>query len=209
MGNLDFTYHILIMSPLEILEILAVISGIASVWFSSKESIWVYPIGLFNTVIYIYLSFKGDLFGEASVNLFYTIMSIYGWYNWLRRGTDHQLVVNISYSSNVDWGTQLLFFLSVFAVIYFSLSYIKNAFAPGTIPWADAIASASAFTAMWLMTRKKVESWIWWIVTNIISIPLFYVKGYTVTSIYYIILLVLAVVGLQEWRKKANEQSIS
>ena len=209
MGNLDFTYHILIMSPLEILEILAVISGIASVWFSSKESIWVYPIGLFNTVIYIYLSFKGDLFGEASVNLFYTIMSIYGWYNWLRRGKDHQLVVNISYSSKVDWAAQLLFFISVFLVIYFSLSFIKTAFAPGTIPWADGIASASAFTAMWLMTRKKVESWIWWLVTNIISIPLFYVKGYTLTAIYYSVLLVLAVVGLKEWRKKANEQSIS
>jgi nicotinamide mononucleotide transporter len=209
MGNLDFTYHILIMSPLEILEIIAVISGIASVWFSSKESIWVYPIGLFNTVIYIYLSFKGDLFGEASVNLFYTIMSIYGWYNWLRRGKDHQLVVNISYSSKVDWAAQLLFFISVFLVIYFSLSFIKTAFAPGTIPWADAIASASAFTAMWLMTRKKVESWIWWLVTNIISIPLFYVKGYTLTAIYYSVLLVLAVVGLKEWRKKANEQSIS
>jgi nicotinamide mononucleotide transporter len=209
MGNLDFTYHILIMSPLEILEIIAVISGIASVWFSSKESIWVYPIGLFNTVIYIYLSFKGDLFGEASVNLFYTIMSIYGWYNWLRRGTDHQLVVSISYSSKVDWAAQLLFFISVFLVIYFSLSFIKTAFAPGTIPWADAIASASAFTAMWLMTRKKVESWIWWLVTNIISIPLFYVKGYTLTAIYYSVLLVLAVVGLKEWRKKANEQSIS
>ena len=209
MGNLDFTYHILIMSPLEILEIIAVISGIASVWFSSKESIWVYPIGLFNTVIYIYLSFKGDLFGEASVNLFYTIMSIYGWYNWLRRGTDHQLVVSISYSSKVDWAAQLLFFTSVFLVIYFSLSFIKTAFAPGTIPWADGIASASAFTAMWLMTRKKVESWIWWLVTNIISIPLFYVKGYTLTAIYYSVLLVLAVVGLKEWRKKANEQSIS
>jgi nicotinamide mononucleotide transporter len=59
------------------------------------------------------------------------------------------------------------------------------------------------------MTRKKVESWIWWLVTNIISIPLFYVKGYTLTAIYYIILLALAVVGLQEWRKKANEQSKS
>ena len=197
------------MSPLEILEIIAVVSGIASVWFSSKESIWVYPIGLFNTVIYIYLSFKGSLFGEASVNLFYTIMSIYGWYNWLRRGANQQFVVNISYSSKMDWGIQLLFFLSVFLLIYFSLVFIKNAFSAGTIPWADAIASASAFTAMWLMTRKKVESWIWWLVTNIISIPLFYVKGYTLTSIYYIKHLALAAVGVQEWRKKANEQSIS
>lgn len=197
------------MTQLEILELIAIVSGIASVWFSKKEHVWVYPVGLFNTTIYIYLSFRGELFGEASVNLFYTAMSIYGWYNWLRRDRNDQLVVRISYSSKRDRAIQLLFFVSVFITIYFLLTIIKHTFSPGSIPWADALASASAFTAMWLMTRKKVESWIWWLVTNITSVPLFYVKGYGLSAIYYAILLILAVLGLQEWRKKANEQSIS
>jgi nicotinamide mononucleotide transporter len=84
-----------------------------------------------------------------------------------------------------------------------ALSFLKTNFAPGAIPWADAFASASAFTGMWLMTRKKVESWYWWIATNIASIPLYFVKGYVFTSVYYLILLVMAVFGLFEWRKRA------
>lgn len=193
------------MTQLNILELIAIISGITSVWFSKKGNIWVYPVGLLNTVIYIYLSFKGELYGEASVNLFYTVMSLYGWYNWLRKGIDDRYIVKISYSSWMDRLLQILFFLIVFLVIYTALVYVKDIFSPGSIPWADALASASAFTAMWLMTRKKVESWIWWIITNIVSIPLFYVKEYTLTAVYYSILLILAVFGLQAWRKKANE----
>jgi nicotinamide mononucleotide transporter len=97
-----------------------------------------------------------------------------------------------------------MFFFLLFAIIYFCLVYIKNAFAPEAIPWADAFASASALTGMWLMTRKKVESWIWWMITNIASMPLYYVKGFAPTSLYYFILLVLAIFGFQEWKKKAN-----
>jgi nicotinamide mononucleotide transporter len=102
---------------------------------------------------------------------------------------------------------EIAFFLVLYLVIYLSLTYIQQAFSPGAIPWADALASAAAFTGMWLMTQKKVNSWIWWMVTNICSIPLYYTKGYTLTSRYYFILLILAVMGWIEWRKKANEQA--
>lgn len=190
-----------------VLELLAIVSGILSVWFSKNEQIWVYPSGLLNTVVYIYLSYKGDLFGEAGVNVFYTIMSFYGWYNWLKRDGHAKLVVKIRHSSIQEWGYHIFFFSFLYALIYFLLVYIQNAFAPGAIPWADALASAAAFTAMLLMTQKKVESWIWWMVTNITAIPLYYVKGYIFTAVYYTILLVLAVLGWQEWNKKAHEQS--
>lgn len=132
-------------------------------------------------------------------------MSLYGWYNWLRRNDQNERVIRITYSSRSEWITEILFFTSLYILIFLCLAYIKNAFAPGAIPWADALASASAFTGMWLMARKKVNSWIWWIITNIASIPLYLVKGYEKTSIYYLILLVLAIMGLQEWRNKADE----
>ena len=86
------------------------------------------------------------------------------------------------------------------------LTYLKKDFAPGAIPWADAFASATAFTGMWLMTKKKVESWYWWMATNIASIPLYYVKEYVFTSVYYLVLLIMAVWGLIEWKKKARLQ---
>ena len=186
------------------LEYVAVFAGIASVWFSRKENILVCPVGLINTIIYIYLSFINHLPGEVAVNFYYTVMSIYGWYMWVRKDQQQQPVLRISYSDKRMWQQQVLFFLFFFVVIYFSLVYLKHNFFEGAIPWADAFASATAFTGMWLMTRKKVESWYWWIATNIASIPLYFVKGLVLTSVYYFVLLILAVFGLMEWKKRAN-----
>jgi nicotinamide mononucleotide transporter len=192
---------------MDFLEITAILSGITSVWFSRKENIWVYPTGLVGTILYVYISFQGELYGEATVNLYYTIMSLYGWYNWLRRDQQQELIVHITQSSKSEWIMEIGFFLTLYLVLFFALTYIQQSFSPGAIPWADALASASAFTGMWLMTRKKLNSWIWWIITNISSIPLYYTKGYTLTSWYYFILLILAILGWIEWRKKANEQA--
>ena len=188
------------------LEYIAVFAGIASVWFSRIENIWVYPVGLVNTIIYIWLSFKFHLLGEASVNFYYTVMSIYGWILWSRRNTEHQNVVVITSSSLREWRNQVLFFAFFYTAIYVALTYLKKEFASGAIPWADALASASAFTGMWLMARKKVESWYWWIVTNITSIPLYFVKGLVFTSVYYAVLLLFAFWGLSEWKRRARQR---
>lgn len=185
-------------------EWLAVLSGIVSVWFSKKESIWVYPIGLINTIIYTWISFVYHLPGEATVNFYYTIMSLYGWYNWLRKTDYRQPLVKITFSSAKEWQQELLFFATCYIVLFFSLTQLKSLFFEGAIPWADALASAAAFTGMWLMTKKKVESWYWWILTNIASIPLYFVKGLTLTSIYYFILLIIATAGLSSWQQKAK-----
>lgn len=185
-------------------EWLAVLSGIASVWFSKLENIWVYPIGLVNTIIYTWISFEYHLPGEATVNFYYTIMSLYGWYNWLRKTDQQQPLVYITFSSAKEWQQGLIFFSACYVVLFFSLTQLQNLFFEGAIPWADAMASAAAFTGMWLMTKKKVESWYWWILTNIASIPLYFVKGLTLTSIYYLILLIIAIAGLFSWQQKAK-----
>jgi nicotinamide mononucleotide transporter len=186
------------------LEFIAVISGIASVWLSRIENIWVYPTGLFNTIIYIYLSFKYSLIGEASVNFYYTVVSLYGWVLWARKNDQQQHVLQITWSSRKEWGQEMAFFGFFYVVVYFPLVYLKKGFAPLAIPWADAFASATAYTGMWLMAKKKVESWYWWIATNAASIPLYFVKHLVFTSVYYLILLVMAVSGLAEWRRRAK-----
>ncbi|HTQ29530.1 MAG TPA: nicotinamide riboside transporter PnuC [Puia sp.] len=189
------------------LEYLAVFAGIASVWFSRLENIWVFPTGLVNTIIYIYISYKGGLLGEASVNFYYTVMSIYGWILWARKNEQHIHVLQIRFSSKKEWLIQLIFCASFYVAIFFSLTYLKKDFAPTAIPWADAFASATAYTGMWLMAKKKVESWYWWIATNLASIPLYFVKHYVFTSVYYVILLIMAVFGLMEWRKMVKERT--
>jgi nicotinamide mononucleotide transporter len=185
-------------------EIIAAVSGIVSVWFSRKASIWVYPTGLINTIFYIWISYDAQLIGEATVNFYYTVMSLYGWFNWLRRNEKRELIVQITRSSRTDWFRQCTFFILIYILIFVSLRYLQDAFFPGAIPWADALASAAAFTGMWLMTQKKVESWIWWLVTNVVSTPLYFVKGYVFTAVYYFILLILAVLGWIQWMKKSQ-----
>ena len=191
------------------LEYIAVFSGIASVWFSRIENILVYPVGLANTIIYIWISMEGNLYGEASVNFYYTVVSIYGWVLWSKKDASQHHIVNVKFSSRREWVQQLLFFLFFYIVIYLVLLYLKREFAPNAIPWADAFASAAAYTGMWLMAKKKVESWYWWIATNIASIPLYFVKEYVFTSVYYLILLIMAFFGLVEWMKRANNKSVA
>lgn len=187
-----------------LLEYFAVVMGIISVYFSRRENIWVYPTGLANTVIYVYLSFKYQLIGEAAVNFYYTVMSIWGWTLWSRRNEAKEHVLQIGFSNRKQWLQQLLFFGVLYLVIFFSLRYLKEAFYPGAIPAGDAFASATAFTGMWLMARKRVESWWWWIGTNAASVPLYFAKGLVVTAVYYAVLFLMAVAGLLEWQRRAR-----
>ena len=190
------------------LEYIAVFTGIASVWFEKNENIWVFPVGLINTIIYIWISIKGNLFGEASVNFYYTVVK-YLWLDFV----DKKRCASASYYKHSIFKCKamaaanfvLCFFL---CCIFFILTYLKKSFAPNAIPWADAFASATAYTGMWLMAKKKVESWYWWIATNIASIPLYFVKHYVFISVYYLILLIMAFFGLIEWMKRAvNSES--
>ena len=188
-------------------EYVAVVAGVVSVWFSRKENVLVYPVGLINTIIYIYISFKGHLPGEAAVNFYYTVMSIIGWYMWAKKDLLMRPVLHITNSSAKELLHQALFFLICYAVIFFSLSYFKKMFFEGAIPWADGLAAATAFTGMWLMTKKKVESWYWWIATNIAAVPLYFVKHYVLTSVYYLILLIMSIFGLIAWVKKSKKNN--
>ncbi len=125
------------MQHTTLLEYIAVFFGIASVWYSRKEDILVYPVGLVNTIIYVYISIKGSLIGEASVNFYYTVMSIYGWILWARKNQNQEHIVLITWSSKKDWLFEILFFACFYIVIFISLTYLKKNFAPGAIPWAD------------------------------------------------------------------------
>jgi nicotinamide mononucleotide transporter len=204
--NISFFLHAFITSLQQTTwpEYVAVFAGIASVWLSAKENIWLYPIGLINTIIYIYISCSGSLFGEAAVNGYYTFMSIYGWYRWSKKDKQEHIITQIAYATTREWYSQLLFFIVAYLIVYGALVYLQQSFAPNAVPLADALASATAFTGMWLMTKKKVESWYWWMATNITSIPLYFVKNYVLTSLYYCILLIMAVIGWIEWNKKAK-----
>jgi nicotinamide mononucleotide transporter len=201
---LEQVYHAFVIGLRETtpLEYIGVTTGIACVWLGKKENILNYPVGIVSTVIYIYISFNGHLLGEASVNVFYTVMNVYGWILWARKGTRTRSVLVITRSDRRDWTGGLAFFGACWLGLFIALHYAKQYFAPGAIPLADSFSAAAAYTGMWLLTKKKIENWIWWIITDIASVPLYFVKGYVFTSFQFGVFLVLAIMGLIEWRNR-------
>lgn len=179
------------------LEFIAVISGIASVIYSRKENILVYPVGMVSTGIFVLIYVTHGLYADASVNFYYTIMSVIGWVMWARKA-DGKLALSITASSRKDWINSILFFLSCWVVLYFLL----GRFTDSVVPMADSFISAAAYTGMWLMNKKKLENWTWWIITDLASIPLNFYKHLVFTSFQYLVFLILAVMGYITWRKK-------
>ena len=182
------------------LEFFAVLCGIASVIFSRKENILVYPVGMINSSIYIYLYISHGLYADASVNGYYTVMSVLGWRLWARQ-KDGRKALEISMLDRKGRLKSLLFFALCWALLYVILSR----FTDSSVPVADAFTSAAAFTAMWLMNQKKLENWTWWIITNLASIPLNFFKHLVFSSFQYLVFLVLAIMGYLSWKKKLQD----
>jgi nicotinamide mononucleotide transporter len=179
------------------LEFIAVFFGITSVLLSRKEHIGVYPTGIINTSIYIYLSMVAGLYAEASVNIYYTVMSVVGWVMWSSKQNDGDSL-RITRSTQKEWINALIFFGLCWAILW----VVLHKYTDSNVPIADGFASATAYTGMWLMARKKLENWLWWIATNITAVPLYFIKGYVFTSFQYIVFLMLAVLGWIEWKKR-------
>jgi len=184
------------------LEIIAVFFGFLSVWFSKNNNILVFPTGLINTSIFVYLLLKWSLLGDMIINAYYFIMSIYGWYFWLK-GTNNT-VSPISKVSNSDIRIVVLLFIS--SSVFVSLVYTFFDKWETIVSYIDILTTAIFFAAMWLMAKRKVESWIFWIVGNIISVPLYLHKGLAFTSIQYFIFTVIAIAGYIKWKELYNKQ---
>jgi nicotinamide mononucleotide transporter len=185
------------------LEVVAVIFGVLSVWFARKENIWVYPTGIVNVLVYVYLCFYAGLYADMAINAFYFVMSVFGWYNWSRRDAS-QHHVPISTLSIKLW----LFYILLIAIAFGVISYVLINFTDSTVPLFDSFTTSLFIAGMWLMAIKKIENWILWILGDILVIPMFAIKGLAFTSVQYIVFLVLAVMGYIEWRKRIKSKEI-
>ena len=183
------------------LEIFAVVFGILSVWFSKKNNILVYPTGMISTSIFTYLLFKWSLLGDMMINAYYFMMSIYGWYIWTRKVNN--IVTPISKVSSPEKITSLIIFFFSLSFVYGIYNYFDKW--GSYTSYIDNFTTAIFFVGMWLMAKRKIESWRFWIVGNIISIPLYFYKGLTFTSFQYIIFTVIAILGYYSWKKILNK----
>ena len=184
------------------LEFLAFSFGIISVIYAKKENILVYPTGIICTVITVYLLYKAQYFGDMMMNIYYSLMSIYGWWNWSRK-TNNQYLVEITRFSKNDISLTTFLFLLTIGITY--LVYIFNLSELAIPNYIDIFTSGIFFTAMWLMANKKLECWIFWIIGDIITVPLYAYRGLGMLSLQYIIFTILAIQGYIEWKKHLSK----
>ena len=186
-----------------VLEFLAFWFGIISVVFAKKQNILVYPTGIICTVITMYLMYKVSLLGHILVNLLYTIISFFGWWNWSRR-ENNDLVVKVSKFTSNDLTKSLSIFFFIVFVAYFAHDFFATNF-EGQIKELDILTSGIFVTAMWLMANKKLENWILWIIGNVITIPLYLSSDKIILSIQYVIFTILAIQAYIEWKKSLSK----
>ena len=186
-----------------VLEFLAFWFGIISVVFAKKQNILVYPTGIICTIITMYLMYKVSLLGHILVNLLYTIISFFGWWNWSRR-ENNDLVVKVSKFTSSDLTKSLLIFFFIVFVAYFAHDFFATNF-EGQIKELDIFTSGIFVTAMWLMANKKLENWILWIIGNVITIPLYLSSDKIILSIQYVIFTILAIQAYIEWKKSLSK----
>ncbi|AGA77381.1 nicotinamide riboside transporter PnuC [Echinicola vietnamensis] len=181
------------------LEAFAVVFGIASVFFSMKENIWVYPTGIISTLIYVWICLQVKLYADMGINAYYFSMSIYGWYVWTHPKPGNA-VLPVTWLKWKGWISAILLLIVSYGILYLVLSTYTDS----DVPYWDSFTTSSAFVGMYLMAKKKVENWIAWIITDLVSVPLYFYKGLVLTSFQFLFFTVLAVIGLIAWIKSAK-----
>lgn len=175
---------------------------IASVWYARKNNVLVYPTGIIGVLLAAWVYFfavSPPLYADASLNIYYFLMSVYGWYNWVQKKDAGHFTYPISWCSRKELAVGVGFFLFFWALIYFVLQRFTNS----NTPMLDSLVSSSAITAMWWMAKRKIENWLAWIFSNIVAIPLNFYKELMLFTLMYILFLVMAWMGYVEWKKKA------
>jgi len=180
-------------------EWVSTVTQIASVWYARKNNVLVYPTGIVGVLLAAYIYFFSALYADASINIYYFLMSVYGWYNWVQKKDADHYTYPIAWCTRKELTIGITFFLAFWGIIYFVLKKFTNS----NTPILDSLVSSSAITAMWWMAKRKIENWLAWIFSNIVAIPLNFYKGLMLFTLMYVLFLVLAWMGFVTWKKKA------
>ena len=204
----DFFFGVYKSYPLQdiVIEATAVLFGFLSVWYAKQNKVAVYPTGMISTSIYVYLLFQWMLLGDMLINMYYFSMSVYGWYYWTRKD-EQQAVPPITIATPKEWRV-------VVAIIAGSLLFVYGVYRffdrwDTATAYIDTITTAIFFAGMWLMARRKIENWIFWIIGDLISIPLYFYKGFTLTSLQYLLFTGIAILGYRSWKRHINSNPLA
>lgn len=183
-----------------LLEAASFVTGAVCVWLTVRASIWNFPVGLVNVATYSVVFFHAQLYGDAALQLVYFALGGIGWAMWLRRRGDAPALQIAKASPR-----ELAILLAFTALATLALWQVLKTTA-SSASFLDALTTALSLSSQWLLNRKRLESWIGWIVVDIIYVPLYLSKGLTLTAILYAVFLVMAALGYREWKQRWNAQ---
>lgn len=202
------------------LEASGAIFGTLSVYFSIKKNIWVYPTGIISTLIYVYILFNFGLLGDCLINVYYSVMSVYGWILWAKNSEDH-VHVEVTWATKKEWLYAIILFilsLVLVTVIYYYKPYIDNKFSMECTSlglyhldwanWMDIFTTSIFLVGMWFMAKQRIENWIFWIIGDFICMPMMIFKGLGITSVQYLVFTIMAILGYLSWKKSFKEKKV-
>jgi nicotinamide mononucleotide transporter len=188
------------------LEVIAVIFGFLSVWYAKQDNILVYPTGIISTAIFVYILAIYGLLGDMMINGYYFAMSIYGWYIWTRK-VDETHYTPITKTTKKENKQSIYIFIATLIFVFVVYEFFEKW--NSWTAYVDTFTTAIFFVGMWLMAKKKLENWVYWIVGDIISVPLYLYKGLVFTSFQYLLFTVIAIYGYRAWKKNLNSLETS
>tara|TARA_R110002012_G_scaffold82336_1_gene208117 strand:+ start:18930 stop:19568 length:639 start_codon:yes stop_codon:yes gene_type:complete len=185
-----------------ILEMVGVFFGFLSVWYSMRENILVFPTGILSTGLFVYILFVFGLLGDMLINAYYFAMSVYGWYIWTRKVDEtHFIPITTTTPKEKKW----MVFLFVATILFVVFVYVVFDKLDSWTAYIDTFTTAVFFVGMWLMAKKKLENWVYWIIGDVISVPLYLYKGLIFTSLQYLLFTIIAIFGYLAWKKSLNK----
>jgi nicotinamide mononucleotide transporter len=196
-----FAQYAEVPTYLIVLELIGVFFGFLSVWFSKQDNILVYPTGIISTAIFVYILAIFGLLGDMMINAYYFAMSIYGWYIWTRK-VDATHYTPITKATKIENRQSVYIFIATLVFVFAVYEFFDKW--NSWTAYVDTITTAIFFVGMWLMAKKKLENWIYWIIGDVISVPLYLYKGLVFTSFQYFLFTIIAIYGYRAWKKSLN-----
>jgi len=185
------------------IEIFGVVTGIIYVILEVRQNRLLWPLGIITSAAYVIIFFTGKFYADMGLQLYYVLISIYGWYYWSgggsRRERQEVPVVRIN-------RRQTLLLFIVFIAIWAGIYFILDSYTDSPVPAGDSFTTALAIVATWMLTRKIIEQWFLWIIANVVSIGLYIYKGLYPTVILYAVYTAMAVYGYIEWNRSMQKK---
>ncbi len=188
---------------MDIVEIIAVVLGLVSVYLVTRQNVWCYPLGIVSVFIYIFIFYEVKLYADMGLQVFFIVLQAYGWYEWLYGGEGRTEL-------NVEWGSKRMY---LFTAIFIAsatalLGYVLHSLTDASLPYVDSFLAVLSMAAQWMMAKKYIENWILWVIVNIGSIGMYSFKGLYFTTFLYVVYFGLAILGYMEWKRSVPSPSI-